>query len=116
MSKINIHIIKNPITGERLQVAESDFRITMDWSTAKKACRDLGFGWRLPNITELKLMYNELHKKGKGNFKSDFFYWSSTEDRTSRISIFSFRDETVNFTFDMGVYPDLYVRAVRRDF
>jgi hypothetical protein len=70
--------IKSPITGERLQVAENDFENEMTWYMAKNACAELENGWRLPTIEELKVMYEQLHKKGEGNFK-DVGYWSSME-------------------------------------
>jgi hypothetical protein len=68
--------------GQRLQVAERDFETVMDWDSAKKACLDLGNGWRLPSMDELISMHEQLHKKGKGNFKTgkkllDEDYWSS---------------------------------------
>jgi hypothetical protein len=34
--------------------------------------------WRLPTRDELNTMYIQLHKKGMGGFKADY-YWSSSE-------------------------------------
>ena len=48
----------------------------MKWDDAKKACVDLGDGWRLPTRLELLLMYN--NQDELGGF-ADNFYWSSTE-------------------------------------
>ena len=48
----------------------------MDWEDAKKACADLGDGWRLPTRLELLLMYN--NQDELGGF-ADNYYWSSTE-------------------------------------
>ena len=41
-----------------LEIAEDDFRTTMTWDYAKKACNDLGNGWRLPFINELEYIDN----------------------------------------------------------
>jgi hypothetical protein len=50
--------------------------------TAARICNDLvweGYSdWFLPSKDELDLMYKNLHKKGIGDFKADY-YWSSTE-------------------------------------
>jgi len=66
-----------------LQVAEEDFLSAMNWGAAKKACKNLGNGWRLPSLEELEAMHEQLHKQGKGNFKTDNpcenWYWSSEE-------------------------------------
>jgi hypothetical protein len=48
----------------------------MNWDEAKKACADLGDGWRLPTRLELLLMYN--NQDELGGF-ADNYYWSSTE-------------------------------------
>jgi len=48
----------------------------MDWEDAKKACADLGDGWRLPTRLELLLMYN--NQDELGGFANNY-YWSSTE-------------------------------------
>ena len=52
------------------------FPNTMNWEDAKKACQSLGNGWRLPNIDELNLLYQNKYKIG--SFGNNF-YWSSTE-------------------------------------
>ena len=101
--------ITNPITGDELQVANQDFSNEMTWEEAKRACNELGSGWRLPNKQELLEIYEKLHEKGQGNFKAAY-YWSSTEDGN---------DYAWNFTFANGgaanndKYSTYYVRAVR---
>ena len=50
----------------------------MNWYEAKKACKNLGDGWRLPTKDELNLLfYNE---DEIGGFTNNF-YWSSTEKK-----------------------------------
>ena len=46
----------------------------MNWEDAKKACRALGKGWRLPTISELNILYTNRNKIG--GFVSNY-YWSS---------------------------------------
>jgi hypothetical protein len=108
--------IKSPITGERLQVAENDFENEMNWYQAKSACNDLGNGWRLPTKSELELMYNELHLRGKGNFKNSG-YWSSTEhdhQANDFAWIFNYFDGNTNVSFSnlSKAFP-YFIRAVR---
>jgi hypothetical protein len=69
-------IIGNPIKIGKLKVAQYDFPTSMKWNDAKKACADLGSGWRLPTKDELSLLYE--NKDKIGGF-ADNFYWSSTE-------------------------------------
>jgi hypothetical protein len=69
-------IIGTPIKIGKLEVAQNDFPTPMIWDDAKKACADLGSGWRLPTKDELNLMY--LNEDKIGGFAYNF-YWSSTE-------------------------------------
>jgi len=46
----------------------------MSWEDAKKACADLGDGWRLPTRVELNLLYQ--NKESIGGF-DNYEYWSS---------------------------------------
>ena len=101
--------ITNPITGDELQVANQDFSDQMTWEEAKRACNELGSGWRLPNKQELLEIYEKLHEKGQGNFKAAF-YWSSTETDYYYAWAFNFR--TGSASTSAKLYP-LYVRAVR---
>ena len=101
--------IIHPLTGEKLQVANNDFKQSENWFKALEACEKLGSGWRLPSIEELQVMYEVLHKKGKGNFKEDNRYWSSSEDVDNAWVIY-FND---GFTgYEDKLYTS-YVRAVR---
>ena len=69
-------IIGNPIKIEKFEVAQYDFPNRMNWYDAKKACTDLGNGWRLPTKDELNLLY--INKDKIGGFPN-FGCWSSTE-------------------------------------
>ena len=102
--------ITNPITGDELQVANQDFSDEMTWEEAKRACNELGSGWRLPNKQELLEIYEKLYEKGQGNFKAAA-YWSSTEsDGGGGAWSFYFDDGFASNSFK-SYAP--YVRAVR---
>ena len=59
-----------------LDIPSNDFQNRMNWQDAKKACEDLGSGWRLPSKGELLILYKNMDKIG--GFADDG-YWSSTE-------------------------------------
>ncbi len=101
--------ITQPITGAELQVAIQDFPNPMSWDKAEIACSELGSGWRLPTKEELKVMYYQLHKKGQGNFKVQF-YWSSKADGASFAWYLSFILGGADRRLKSSKF---YVRAVR---
>jgi hypothetical protein len=103
--------ITNPITNERLQIAENDFKNAMDWLSAVNACINLGNGWRLPTKFEFAVIYKEILKKNIGNFKSLSCYWTNTEYERKMAYFFHIFDG-----FEEGYYhkdEKFYVRAVR---
>ncbi len=100
-------IIGNSIKIGKLEIAENDFPKKMTWNEAKKACKSLGQGWRLPTIAEFEIMYE--NKDKIGGFANKF-YWSSTEDYNYDAWSFSFNDGEANFSVKYYAY---YVRAVR---
>ena len=59
---------------DNLEVMKEDLG-KMKWDEAKKACENLGDGWRLPTEDELNVLYE--NKVEIGGFASDT-YWSST--------------------------------------
>jgi hypothetical protein len=60
---------------KKIQIAEFDMPVPLNNDDAKKACKKLGKGWRLPNITELEAMYK--NQKKLRNFEPKK-YWSSS--------------------------------------
>jgi len=95
--------------GKTIEVAKEDFTKQMNWFDAKKACKNLGSGWRLPSIDELRAMYEQLYLKGKGNFQSTW-YWSSSERGAYSAWDFSFEFGEAGNSYENGTG---HVRAVR---
>jgi hypothetical protein len=74
-------IIGKPIKIGNLLVAQNDFPEIFTWDDAKKACRNLGKGWRLPTKSELNTLYQNMNKIG--GFEIDPgnpYYWSSSSE------------------------------------
>jgi len=61
---------------DSIEIAQYDLPTTVTWYNAKRECKELGKGWRLPTKDELDEMYN--NKDLIGNFVNTN-YWSSTE-------------------------------------
>ncbi len=101
----------HPITGAEVQVGNQDFSDRMNWEEAKRACNDLGDGWRLPTKEELKAIFNQLHKNGEGNFESDG-YWSNTEVDIYLAWYFDFNTGSADY-YDKDHLTTYLVRAVR---
>jgi hypothetical protein len=82
----------------------------MNWRDAKKACKELGFGWRLPSRDELYDMYQ--NKKSIGGFGIGY-YWSSSPDYTlgDNSAWWQSFNGVGRGGSDKG--DELYVRAVR---
>ena len=80
----------------------------MTWEEAKKACEQLGKGWRLPTRVELLLMYE--NKDVVGDF-TDNYYWSSTENDFNYAWSFSFYNGIADYYFNKST--TYCVRAVK---
>jgi hypothetical protein len=92
-----------------LEVMSEDLPKSMKWEDAKKACADLGNGWRLPTKDELKMMYKNSDKIG--GFHIYIYYWSSTESDYGHPWVMDFYDGNLygSVKLDYGL-----VRAVRK--
>jgi hypothetical protein len=60
---------------DSIEIAQYDLPTEVTWYNAKRECKELGKGWRLPTKDELDKMYN--NKDLIGNFVNTN-YWSST--------------------------------------
>ena len=106
----------NPIIGntykiENIEVAEKDFPNTMNWEDAKKACEELGRGWRLPTKDELNTLYLNKDKIGGFANTSLCVYWSGTKEENTSPWGQYFIGGTQSY-YDENGYS-LYVRAIR---
>jgi len=100
----NLEII---IDGKKIEVAEKGFPSTMDWTEANKACSDLGDGWRLPTIKELKEIYREsefCRKNFNFNFESHSYYWAGNSVEPLE-NVLTF-DDSGNNTFETPIETD----------
>ena len=89
------------------EIAKKDFPNQMSWYDAKKACADLGNGWRLPTKDEVILIYENKDKIGG---IAMIFYWSSTDFNNLSAWIQNFHDGFQFYDFKNNDYS---VRAVR---
>lgn len=100
-------VIGTPLEFEGLLIAEFDFPKKMNWDDAKKACQDLGNGWKLPNKNELNILYK--NKDKIGGFELNC-YFSSTEAGY----IDAWNQNFYNGSKNNGYKSDCYnVRAIR---
>ena len=106
--------IEHPLTGEKLQVANKDFSVQMNWPEAKNACESLGNGWRLPTLEELEEMHRQLRNNGLGAFKTEY-YWSGTYNDPNSPFYVGFEEGDV-YGYGENYYTkeeEMWVRAVR---
>jgi hypothetical protein len=67
--------------------------------------------WFLPSTEELELIYNRIHLAGLGDFPTNDYYWTSTEDTGFNTAMHvSFADGSANFSTKSNAHR---VRAVR---
>jgi|Laugresp1bdmlbsn_1035097.scaffolds.fasta_scaffold73130_1 hypothetical protein len=103
----NLKFIGKPIEIGGLEIAQHDFPKEMDWNEAKKACADIGEGWRLPTKEELNTFY--YNKEKIGGFAGGS-YWSSSENDSHTAWLFYFFNGTA---YSTSKYSARFVRAVR---
>jgi len=88
---------------------------------AAQLCAGLNYGgyddWFLPSNDELNLMYTVLHKNGLGSFKTDGWYWSSTQGSwgiitqyVAKVQHFSNGEQSNSLNYMNNTYN---VRAIR---
>ena len=80
---------------------------------ASQLCANLGinqkFDWFLPSKNELNLIYENLHKKGIGDFRNDC-YWSSSQDGNNNAWLQGFSSGS---QYSNTKYTANRVRAIR---
>jgi hypothetical protein len=60
-----------------LEISQFDFPQKMNLYQAENACKSLGNGWRLPNLSESKIIFQ--YKNDISNLKNDI-YWCSKDE------------------------------------
>jgi hypothetical protein len=80
----------------KIEIAEFDFPLTMNWNDAMKECEKLGNAWRLPDPEELNLIY--INKDKIGNLEGEY-YWTSKEFESGDDDVWfkDFNEGTVDF-------------------
>ncbi len=87
-------IVGKSIKIEKLEIAQNDFPNTMSWSDAKKACSNLGEGWRLPTKSELKFLF--LYKDDSlSNMRKAYWSSSDLDNDFAEIPDFNFENDKI---------------------
>lgn len=108
-----VDFIGRPIKVGNIEVAQKDYPQLLNWEDAKKVCVSIGNGWRLPDINELYILYN--NKDKIGNFVQNG-YWSSSETNWTGGAFyvnFGNGDESGNRQGEGEKINPTYVRIVR---
>ena len=108
-----VDFIGRPIKVGNIEVAQKDYPQLLNWEDAKKVCVSIGNGWRLPDINELYILYN--NKDKIGNFVQNG-YWSSSETNWTGGAFyvnFGNGDESGNRQGEGEKINPAYVRIVR---
>ena len=96
---------------DNLEVVTEDLGV-MNWEDAKRACAELGDGWRMPTKDEFHTLYENKDKIGGFAIPSKYVnsvYWSSTENG-STACVQDFKDGNQSKGHKGCT---IYVRAVR---
>jgi hypothetical protein len=87
----------------------------MTWNNAMTIQEQLGEGWRLPNMDELRLMYRNIGQgaDNKGEF-ADELYWSATPFDDYQARLLRFSDGNASYHFNSsGTHRKFLVRAIQ---
>ena len=90
-----------------IEIAQFDLPDEVTWYNAKRECKELGKGWRLPTKNELEEIYN--HKELIGNFVHTN-YWSSSSFSSDYAWMQMFTHEFIAISLKEG---HLNARAVK---
>ena len=92
---------------DSIEIAQYDLPTEVTWYNAKRECKELGKGWRLPTPYELNKMYD--NKDLIGNFVNTN-YWSSTEYNSDYAWMQVFTHKLIAITLKQG---HINARAVK---
>ena len=92
---------------DSIEIAQFDLPDEVTWYNAKRECKELGKGWRLPTKDELEKIYN--NRDLIGNFVSTN-YWSSSSFSSEYAWMQVFAHKLIAISLKEG---HLNARAVR---
>ena len=92
---------------DSIEIAQYDLPTEVTWYNAKRECKELGKGWRLPTKYELDKMYE--NKDLIGNFVNTN-YWSSTDHKSDYAWMQVFTHKLIEITLKEG---HINARAVK---
>ncbi len=97
------------------KIAYMDDEGPMPWNNAMNIHEQLGEGWRLPTLDELRLMYKNIGQgaDNRGEF-ADELYWSATPFDDYQARLLRFSDGNASYHFNsVGTYRKFRVRAIQ---
>jgi len=56
-----------------------DLELKLNWQDASQTAKAIGQGWRLPTLSEFKIIFDAFHKMDKNKFDESTSYWSNEE-------------------------------------
>ena len=95
---------------DSIEIAQFDLPTEVTWYNAKRECRELGKGWRLPTKDELDKMYD--NKDLIGNFINTN-YWSSTEYNSEYTWMQVFTHKLIAITLKEGHINARAVKSIK---
>jgi len=95
---------------DSIEIAQYDLPTEVTWYEAKKECKELGKGWRLPTKYELDKMYD--NKDLIGNFINTN-YWSSTEYNSDYVWMQVFTHKLIAITLKEGHINARAVKSIK---
>jgi len=101
--------------GKTGKMAHIDDAGPITWNEAMKIDEQLGDGWRLPTMDELKTMYTTIGQGAENNGEfADEFYWSATPFDENQARLVRFRDGNSSYHYNSrGTHRKFLVRAIR---
>ncbi len=97
------------------KIAYMDDEGPMTWNNAMNIHEQIGEGWRLPTLDELRLMYKNIGQgaDNRGEF-ADELYWSATPFDDYQARLLRFSDGNASYHFNsVGTYRKFLVRPIQ---
>ncbi|MDB4293544.1 DUF1566 domain-containing protein, partial [Maribacter sp.] len=89
----------------------------MPWAEANAIQEQLGEGWRLPTLDELRLMYSTIGQGATNSAQfADELYWSATPYETYQARLLRFSDGNTSYHYNKGVANRKFLVRGVRDF